>query len=131
MNAIPHYNPGLPALPDSICIDAYDETEAVWIPSIMVSYLEYNAAGRVVSNVINMNMMGLPLPMMMETCSYDAQNRITGLAMFFADPEGPVYWVPSYRFILSIRAARPLRFMAGKTMASLAGWPTISTPLSL
>lgn len=98
MNAIPHYNPVLPALPDSICIDAYDETEAVWIPSIMVSYLEYNAAGRVVSNVINMNMMGLPLPMMMETCSYDAQNRITGLAMFFADPEGPVYWVPSYRF---------------------------------
>lgn len=97
MNAIPHYNPVLPALPDSICIDAYDETEAVWIPSIMVSYLEYNAAGRVVSNVINMNMMGLPLPMMMETCSYDAQNRITGLAMFFADPEGPVYWVPSYR----------------------------------
>lgn len=122
MRAIPHYNPGHPARPDSIVIDAYDETEGVWFPGMMVSYLEYNAAGRIVNNVINMNMMGFLFPMMMETCTYDAQNRITGLTMYFADPEGPVYWVPSFRFHI---------IHQGGTAFEIYGWEEMGEELRI
>ncbi|MDZ4181939.1 MAG: hypothetical protein U1B83_03595, partial [Candidatus Cloacimonadaceae bacterium] len=96
----PFYNTAHPAQVDSLHMDAWDYENSEWMPAAMVAYLEYNAAGRIVSNVINMNFFGMMFPMMMETATYDSQNRITHLYMYFADPEGPVYWVPSMRLHL-------------------------------
>jgi hypothetical protein len=97
LRVIPFYNPTYPARVDSMHMDSWDEDMDEWILSSMIAYFEYNAAGRMVSNVINMNYMGMLIPMMKETAVYDAQNRITNLYMYYANIFRSREWVPVYR----------------------------------
>jgi len=71
------YNLADPSLPDSMQSDMYDTETSEWVIGYMTAHLEYNAAGYIVSNQINMNIMNMYFPVMLGTAEYDAQNRLT------------------------------------------------------
>lgn len=98
----PFYNPSYPARPDSMYMDFYDESTGEWFNGMMIAYLEYNAAGRVIRNTMIINMFGTPIPMMLLTANYDSQNRIQDLYMYMGGLVSGKddYWIPTYRFHL-------------------------------
>ncbi len=96
MRVFPHYNPAHFARVDSMSMDAWD-AELGWIPNAMKAYMEYDAAGNMISNVLYMNFGEMMFPMMQETVQYDAQNRVTHMYIYGADLGGSGAWLPSSR----------------------------------
>jgi hypothetical protein len=97
MRAFPHFNATYPARVDSMSMDSWDTEMNVWIPGIMKAYMTYNAAGRMIENTMYVNFGPMMFPMLKETASFDAQNRITHLYMYGGDFENPGNWIPSMR----------------------------------
>lgn len=100
MRIHPYYNDTYHARVDSLHMDSWDGESGEWIPSVMVSYLEYNAAGRITSNQIYMNLFGNLIPMMKLDATFDNQSRITHMYMYSSDMENGG-WISSFRLHLS------------------------------
>jgi len=97
MRVYPYYNNAHPAQVDSLFMDNWDIDMSVWIPEIMKAYLYYNAAGRLVDNIMYINFGPMMFPMLRQTSSYDNQNRITHLYTYGGDFENPGSWIPNMR----------------------------------
>lgn len=114
---IPSYNPSIPARVDSVSWDYWDEEAGAWITEFMKAQLEYNAAGRVVSNQIRANFFGMMVNVMKLTATYDSQNRLTHFYMYEPDPDvdGPGALIISSRYHI---------IYGGGTAFEIHGWHT-------
>jgi len=97
MRVYPFYNASHPAQVDSLFMDNWDYELNMWIPEIMKAYMFYNAAGRMIDNVMYINFGTMLFPMMRQTATYDNQNRITHLYMYGGDFTNPGAWIPNFR----------------------------------
>ncbi len=95
----PFYNATYHSLADSLHMDSWDVETGEWIPSVMVSYLQFNAAGRITSNEIYLNYFGNLIPMMKLNATFDGQNRITHMYMYMSDIMNGG-WAPTFRLHL-------------------------------
>lgn len=95
---VPYYNSNNAARMDSLYVDYWDPDMGQWISGGMKAYFSYNAAGRVTSTTTYLDYFGMLIPMMKQTSSYDAQNRITHMYMYGGDFENIGNWIPQSRF---------------------------------
>ena len=90
---VPFYRNNESAVIDSFYMDMYDSDSEEWMPGVMKSYFVYNAAGRIVSNTIYMNMMNMLIPMAKVESFYDNQNRIIKNYVYGGDMVNLGNWV--------------------------------------
>lgn len=89
----PFYRNNESAVVDSFYLDMYDIDSEEWMIGAMKSYFVYNAAGRIVSNTIYMNMMNMLIPMAKVESFYDNQNRIIKNYVYGGDLMNLGSWV--------------------------------------
>ena len=90
---VPHYSNSHPSQVESIQMYSWDEGD--WGAATMTLTYEYNAAGMVISSLMQMDLGGQVIPFSRSESTFDAQNRITRYETYSIDFMDFETWVPN------------------------------------